>query len=65
MAAVGIGGVFFRAKDPKALGTWYLTHLGVGAPEGEYEWMQQAGPTVCMPFPHDTDHFPADCQWLM
>lgn len=25
----GIGGVFFRAKDPKALGEWYRTHLGL------------------------------------
>jgi predicted enzyme related to lactoylglutathione lyase len=25
----GIGGVFFKAKDPKALQTWYKQHLGV------------------------------------
>ena len=25
----GIGGVFFRAKDPKALLDWYRTHLGI------------------------------------
>ena len=25
----GIGGVFFKAKDPKALAGWYATHLGV------------------------------------
>ncbi|NRA67129.1 MAG: VOC family protein [Pseudobacteriovorax sp.] len=24
----GIGGVFFKAKDPKALNQWYETHLG-------------------------------------
>lgn len=30
MAAVdGIGGVFFRPKDPGALGKWYAEHLGV------------------------------------
>lgn len=65
MSAVGIGGVFFRARDPKALQDWYRKHLGVGAPEGEYEWMQQAGPTVFMPFPADTAHFPADRQWML
>src|SRR5215470_17443481 len=27
---VGIGGLFFRAHDPKALGQWYLEHLGIG-----------------------------------
>ncbi len=25
----GIGGVFFKAKDPKALGAWYRAHLGI------------------------------------
>jgi predicted enzyme related to lactoylglutathione lyase len=25
----GIGGIFFKAKDPKALGAWYKTHLGI------------------------------------
>jgi hypothetical protein len=25
----GIGGIFFRAKDPKALRHWYQQHLGV------------------------------------
>lgn len=25
----GIGGIFFKAKDPKALSAWYRDHLGV------------------------------------
>lgn len=25
----GIGGIFFQAKDPKALGAWYRQHLGI------------------------------------
>ena len=25
----GIGGIFFRSKDPKALGKWYADHLGI------------------------------------
>jgi hypothetical protein len=25
----GIGGIFLRAKDPKALGAWYAQHLGL------------------------------------
>lgn len=28
---VGIGGVFFKAKDAEALKTWYRTHLGIDA----------------------------------
>ena len=26
---IGIGGVFFKARDPKALAAWYREHLGV------------------------------------
>lgn len=29
----GIGGVFFKAKDPKALAAWYAEHLGVNLEE--------------------------------
>eukprot|EP01035_Chromulina_nebulosa_P069149 gene69149-94773_t len=61
MAVTGIGGIFFRAKDPKALTAWYADHLGVGSsPYGE--WQTQAGPSVFSPFKADTDYFPADRQ---
>lgn len=29
----GIGGVFFKAKDPKTLAQWYATHLGLALEE--------------------------------
>ena len=29
----GIGGIFFKAKDPKALGAWYREHLGLDVSE--------------------------------
>lgn len=64
MSAVGVGGVFFRADDPEALRDWYAKHLGVGG-GGAFHWMQQAGPTVFMPFPRSTDYFPADRQWMI
>lgn len=64
MPVTGIGGVFFRAKDPKALHAWYRTHLGVTTDDWS-PWMQAAGPTVFMPFPADTDYFPADKGWMM
>lgn len=64
MGVTGIGGLFFRSKDPKALGAWYAAHLGVGG--GEWGlWDQQAGPTVFSPFKADTDYFPADRQWML
>jgi len=60
MAATGIGGVFFRARDPAALGAWYEKHLGVSQ-----FWTQQAGTTVFAPFKADTDYFPTDRQWMI
>ena len=56
----GIGGLFFRAHDPKALGRWYQEHLGIGLTptgEGESVWQQEAGPTVFTPFPETTKYF--------
>ncbi len=64
MGVTGIGGFFFRAKDPLALGAWYALHLGVGsAPYGH--WQTQNGPSVFAPFPADTDYFAADHQWML
>lgn len=51
----GIGGVFFRARDPAALMEWYREVLGIGQPPEI--WRQDAGPTVLAPFPDDTDYF--------
>lgn len=58
MPVTGIGGLFWRAKDPKALLEWYRQHLGV-APQGWDPWQQQAGPTMVMPFAEDSDNIPA------
>lgn len=58
--ALGIGGVFFRARDPQALVDWYAAQLGIETmgPAGDGGvWQQQAGPTVFAPFPADTDYF--------
>jgi glyoxylase I family protein len=56
----GIGGFFFRAKDPKALGLWYQQHLGIlvipTSPE-ESSWQQEAGPTAFTAFKESTDYF--------
>lgn len=56
----GIGGLFFRAEEPKALAAWYEQHLGVRGVGERYEdgsWWQDEGPTVFSPFAADTDYF--------
>jgi hypothetical protein len=56
----GIGGLFFRARDPDALARWYADHLGIDPAPTTYEqppWWQQQGPTVLSPFPADSDAF--------
>ncbi len=56
----GIGGLFFRARDPAALGQWYQEHLGVSPAPSSYEelpWQQEAGPTAFSPFPEASDYF--------
>ncbi|HWH23904.1 MAG TPA: VOC family protein [Candidatus Limnocylindria bacterium] len=58
--AEGIGGFFFRARDPQRLMAWYRDHLGIetmGADGAGGVWQQAAGPTVFAPFAHDTDYF--------
>ncbi|MEM0928532.1 MAG: VOC family protein [Pseudomonadota bacterium] len=64
----GLGGFFFRAEDPEALGTWYFENFGIlGAPTSydELPWMQDAGPTVFDAFPADTTHFAADKSFML
>ena len=43
----GIGGIFFKCKDPKKMREWYQTHLGINT--GQYgavfEWRQGADST--------------------
>lgn len=57
--ASGIGGIFFRARDPVALARWYRDRLGIDAfsDAADAVWWPEAGPTVFAPFPEDTDYF--------
>ncbi len=59
---LGIGGVFFRSRDPKKLTQWYQVHLGIDQPA----WQQAAGPTAFNAFPLDTDYFGSKKQdWMV
>ena len=61
----GIGGIFFKAKDPEQLKAWYAMHLGlplkedgdVSFPWREMDAPEKTGRTVWAPFPKETDYF--------
>ena len=65
----GIGGVFFRAKDPAALAGWYREHLGVPVEADQtYASLTSTGSgemTVWSTFPADTEYFGPGEQSLM
>jgi len=67
MAALitGIGGVFFRSRNPESLGAWYEKHFGINSMGSGYIWNQEAGPTVFSPFAEDTDYFGNSGQQFM
>jgi predicted enzyme related to lactoylglutathione lyase len=58
---LGIGGVFFKARDPKALAAWYRAHLGVPVePQqtcGAFASAAAGEQTVWSAFPEDTSYF--------
>jgi glyoxylase I family protein len=66
---VGIGGLFFRSREPQQLAQWYQLHLGIDPVPTDYShqaWQQAAGPTAFSPFPMDTDYFGSPQQaWMV
>lgn len=62
---IGVGGIFFKAKNPKALAEWYKTHLGIPI-EGSFggyifDWNNEnkrpnKGYTIWSPFKNDTEY---------
>jgi predicted enzyme related to lactoylglutathione lyase len=61
----GLGGVFFKAKDPAALGAWYAKHLGMKVEDwggSTFRWSEDGSPadraySVWSPFKADTSYF--------
>lgn len=57
--AVGIGGVFLKARDPKGLQKWYHEHLGIPLSDGytSFEGPEAQGITTFSFFPEETKYF--------
>lgn len=60
----GIGGIFFKCKDPKKMTEWYKTHLGLDTNEwgATFEWKEASdstknGSTQWSPFAETTKYF--------
>lgn len=60
----GIGGVFIKSADPKALAAWYDKHLGISFGENSYvsfKWVNEnpdgAGSTVFSFFKKESGYF--------
>jgi glyoxylase I family protein len=64
MTVTGIGGLFFRSRDPDARARWYKDHLGIDAGHSAI-WNQEAGMTVFAPFKADTDYFAPDQAFML
>src|SRR5215472_1570218 len=69
--AIGLGGFFFKARDPKALAAWYAKHLGLeinpyigGAKFSEDA--QRPGCVIWTRFKEDTKYFePSDKPFMI
>jgi predicted enzyme related to lactoylglutathione lyase len=66
---LGIGGLFFRSKNPAELARWYETNLGIAHTPTSYDaepWRQEAGVTIFAPFSDSTNYFGSrDRMWMV
>lgn len=70
----GIGGVFFKSRDPASIRKWYRDHLGISSEDWggfSFRWREQDRPdeigyTVWGVFPDTTDYFaPAQQPYML
>ena len=70
----GIGGIFFKSRDPAALAAWYREHLGFAIEDwggAVFAWQgahnpQGIGTTLWSPFAADTAYFePSREPWML
>lgn len=58
----GLGGIFFKSRDPLALAEWYRRHLGLQVQDWggvAFQWADDSatGTTIWSPFKDDTSDF--------
>jgi predicted enzyme related to lactoylglutathione lyase len=68
----GIGGIFFKAKDPDKLREWYRQHLGIESENWggfAFQWgdgpQKDGGSTVWSVFPESSKYFAPSTQPFM
>ena len=66
----GVGGIFFKARDPKALAAWYRDVLGLKIEEWGGSMLRYDAPghpphVVWCPFAEDTKYFAPSTQSFM
>ena len=70
-SVTGLGGFFFKSRDPEAIKAWYSTYLGIptDAYGWTFRWKDAEGrdcSTQWSPFQQDTRYFdPSEKQFMM
>ena len=66
---IGLGGIFFKSRDPAALCAWYAQHLGVEIERfGGVKFQEDSARPGCVlwtPFKSDTTYFAPSTQPFM
>lgn len=65
---IGLGGIFFKAKDPKALAEWYEKHLGFDFNDTTYTDfpLDGKGFNVLSFFPENTEYLaPSESSFML
>ncbi|MEJ7699936.1 MAG: hypothetical protein WKF71_09875 [Pyrinomonadaceae bacterium] len=66
---IGIGGIFFKANNPKKLAVWYKKHLGIdfgGKTYSDFQFQEkEKGWTAFSLFKQDTQYFDPSAKEFM
>ena len=65
---LGLGGVFYKVKDPEAYIAWWRTHMGASPTDwANFEWASDGqSRTMMSPFPADSTYLePSSAQFMM